>query len=243
MSKFIIFIPLLFIISCTTPISQQETGIVSQDTVPKTLSKKTSPYTATIIDSILHDERDQQQYKVKRFDNLWWMIENLNYAATDNIFFKDTRIETASHCLDNSSDNCKKYGRLYSFNAAQNACPRGWRLPNLNEWLYLTKNYSNCYLDETSKTEFYRDTLPIYNPVSGSNAIYQTQYKRLYFYPIIKSSMAQYWATTSKTYRNICVYQIDIEKCKTSSAIVGTSLSTSTQKRFYPCRCVKEVDN
>jgi uncharacterized protein (TIGR02145 family) len=52
-----------------------------------------------------------------------WMAENLNYQ-TSNL----------SWCYDNSTYNCDKYGRLYDWNTAKTACPKGWHLPTLNEW-------------------------------------------------------------------------------------------------------------
>jgi uncharacterized protein (TIGR02145 family) len=50
------------------------------------------------------------------------MAENLNYK-TDS-----------SWCYDNNPDNCKKYGRLYTWDAAMKACPDGWHLPDTAEW-------------------------------------------------------------------------------------------------------------
>jgi uncharacterized protein (TIGR02145 family) len=50
------------------------------------------------------------------------MAENLNYNSGK------------SWCYGNNSANCEKYGRLYSWNDAQSACPAGWRIPNKEEW-------------------------------------------------------------------------------------------------------------
>jgi uncharacterized protein (TIGR02145 family) len=50
------------------------------------------------------------------------MAENLNYAVE------------GSKCYNDSISNCDKYGRLYDFDMAQNACPSGWHLPNNAEW-------------------------------------------------------------------------------------------------------------
>ncbi len=60
-----------------------------------------------------------------------WMSENLNYV-TDS-----------SSCYDNDASNCAAYGRLYSFQDAENACPSGWRLPTKNDWTTLI-NYAGC---------------------------------------------------------------------------------------------------
>jgi len=57
-----------------------------------------------------------------KIGDLTWMAENLN-RNTDN-----------SWCSDNDDSNCARYGRLYTWDAAMNACPAGWRLPDTTEW-------------------------------------------------------------------------------------------------------------
>jgi len=54
-----------------------------------------------------------------------WMKNNLKIATLD------------SWCYGNYPDNCSKYGRLYTWNAAQTACPSGWHLPSAEEWTAL----------------------------------------------------------------------------------------------------------
>ena len=51
-----------------------------------------------------------------RIGNQVWMARNLN------------RDIGGSFCYDNDSLNCEKYGRLYTWKAAQYACPEGWRV-------------------------------------------------------------------------------------------------------------------
>jgi len=69
------------------------------------------------------DKRDGQVYRtVKMPDGKVWMAQNLNY-----------KIEN-SWCYDNDESNGDKYGRLYTWEAAQKACPTGWHLPYDVEW-------------------------------------------------------------------------------------------------------------
>ena len=56
-----------------------------------------------------------------------WTAENLN-CPTEGKF---------SVCYGNDPDNCDKYGRLYTWDAAMAACPSGWHLPNNEEWATL----------------------------------------------------------------------------------------------------------
>jgi hypothetical protein len=52
------------------------------------------------------------------------MAENLNHDIKP----------WKSWCYDDKDLNCEKYGRLYDWNAANKACPEGWRLPSQGEW-------------------------------------------------------------------------------------------------------------
>ena len=39
-----------------------------------------------------------------------------------------------SVCYNNDPANCNKYGRLYDWETAMKACPKGWHLPDNDEW-------------------------------------------------------------------------------------------------------------
>ncbi|MDR3000126.1 MAG: fibrobacter succinogenes major paralogous domain-containing protein [Fibromonadaceae bacterium] len=86
--------------------------------------------------SSFSDSRDGQEYKAAKIGQQVWMAGNLNYKTED------------SWCYDNEESNCEKYGRLYTWSAAKDACPDGWNLPSADEWNGLIKTVG----DKAAKT-------------------------------------------------------------------------------------------
>jgi uncharacterized protein (TIGR02145 family) len=80
---------------------------------------------AQIRDSII-DKRNGQLYHTVKIGKQWWMCENLNYETPN------------SFCYNKDTGNCHTYGRLYTYESAQDACPTGWHLPSHEEWTDLS---------------------------------------------------------------------------------------------------------
>ena len=78
------------------------------------------------------DNRDGKTYKIVQIGRQVWFAENLNYDVPD---------DTSDVCYENIAENCERYGRLYNWEAAKQACPAGWHLSTAAEWKTLV-NYA-----------------------------------------------------------------------------------------------------
>jgi uncharacterized protein (TIGR02145 family) len=108
---------------------------VSKASVAESVPETNTTDEAELSDSgILTDKRDGRKYRTVEIFGKRWMAENLNYR-TDS-----------SWCYKNADSNCAKYGRLYNWTAAMNACPAGWYLPSRSEWSRLSDS-----IDSTGK--------------------------------------------------------------------------------------------
>jgi uncharacterized protein (TIGR02145 family) len=105
-----------------------------------------------------------------------------------------------SYCYEDAEANCRRYGRLYTWESARRGCQSlgdGWRLPTDDEWRQLAKHYGGVYEDTNhdGKAAF---TALLIGGSSGFNALLggnrdsvNGQYARLEAHGI-------YW-TTSET--------------------------------------------
>ena len=77
------------------------------------------------VSSTIHSSR-------RMSDGKQWTTENLN-VNTD-----------ASYCYEDAELNCRRYGRLYTWESAQRGCQSlgdGWRLPTNDEWRKMAKHH------------------------------------------------------------------------------------------------------
>jgi uncharacterized protein (TIGR02145 family) len=75
-------------------------------------------------------------------DGVVWMTSNLS-------------VNTApSWCYGDTEANCRRYARLYTWEAAQRACQslgNGWRLPSDDDWRQMAKHYGGVHDDSDDR--------------------------------------------------------------------------------------------
>ena len=84
------------------------------------------------------DSREIQAYRTTLFEGQTWLSEDMDYYE-----YKDSLITNHSLCAKvvyKPDANFMIYGdcdgasRFYTFEAAKNVCPKGWRLPTRADW-------------------------------------------------------------------------------------------------------------
>ncbi len=75
----------------------------------------------TVNGMSMTDNRDNKTYKLMQIGGKLWMSQDINYNVAN------------SECYNEQEANCNTNGRLYTYNAAQKACPLGWHIPSREE--------------------------------------------------------------------------------------------------------------
>ena len=74
----------------------------------------------------IKDPRDGRNYQWMKIGKKTWLAENVKYIANPG-----------SWVYNNDTANVSLHGRLYTWNAAMNACPKGWGIPTDDDWALL----------------------------------------------------------------------------------------------------------
>ena len=95
-------------------------------------------------------------------DGKEWTTDNLNVNVDP------------SFCYDDAEQNCRRYGRMYTWASAQRACQSlgsDWRLPTDDEWRQMAKRYGGVSIDsaDEGKAAF---TALVSGGSSGFNAVF-----------------------------------------------------------------------
>ncbi len=118
-------------------------------------------------------------------DSNWWTLSNLNLDIP------------GSYCYNDSIMNCQKYGRLYTWEAAQNGCSLlgdGWHLPSTAEWNNLLEHFGGAFEESISNgknafEELLRTEKPTFGATLGGNRNTDGTYSRI-------EAHGFYWTST-----------------------------------------------
>jgi uncharacterized protein (TIGR02145 family) len=108
-------------------------------------------------------------------DGKQWTTHNLNVKTEP------------SYCYEDAELNCRRYGRLYTWESARQACQSlgsGWRLPTEDEWRQMAKHYGGVHEDSDDGGKAAYKSLLIggrsgFNAVLGGGRSDDGQYARL----------------------------------------------------------------
>jgi uncharacterized protein (TIGR02145 family) len=158
------------------------------------------------------DPRDGKTYKTINIAGQVWMAENLSYLTK------------FSWCYNNSKKNCNQYGRLYTWEAANIACPVGWHLPSKEEFETLLNNLGG-------------DGNKAYNLlIQGGNSGFSVSFGG--FRNGIKAfggigKFAEYWSSSPNGEQNAC--SMSINNIDLMAHISGNGRTSG-----YSVRCIKD---
>lgn len=174
------------------------------------------------------DKRDGQLYNwIRLKDNKIWMTQNLNYQFI------------SSSCYGNKQENCEKYGRLYSWEMAIKACPKGWRLPTDTEWWEMTNYYgkSQNYLRYQEANNEKGSGKKAYNElIQGGNSKFSAiiggyRYSDNKFYNI--GDYGIYWSNTEFDTSEAWYYRFSTKDKTLRRSVENKSLE-------FSCRCIHD---
>lgn len=96
----------------------------------------------------LLDKRNNKVYSTVVISNNVWTAQNIDFKTENDSIAQ-------SWCYNNDTLYCQKYGRLYNWEAAQKACPEGWRLPTADDWFELIEDHT-CEIEiNEGEPEYY----------------------------------------------------------------------------------------
>ena len=127
-------------------------------------------------------------------DGKEWTTSNLNVVTA------------GSYCYEDAEENCGRYGRLYTWDAARRACQslgEKWRLPTNDEWRQLATHYGGLR-DESNDEGRAAYTALVSGGNSGFNAVFggsriagENPYARLeahgFYWTASETSTARAW--------------------------------------------------
>ncbi|MEM6814349.1 MAG: FISUMP domain-containing protein [Bacteroidota bacterium] len=136
-----ILIRALFIASLITQVSAQQSREERNDKFFHTLGTFTDPRDGEVYKTITF-VRELHSGEIRRT----WYAENVKFKTP------------GSRCYKETGEYCNQFGRLYNYEQANLACPKGWHVPTIHEWKHLFHffggwHYSGKYLIEGKESD------------------------------------------------------------------------------------------
>lgn len=159
----------------------------------------------------------------KMADGKQWTTTNLNVNIDP------------SYCYQDDEANCRRYGRLYTWESAKRGCQSlgdGWRLPTDAEWRKMAKHYGG--IREDSKDEgkaAYKSLLSKgnsrFNALLGGGRSDDGQYARL-------EAHGFYWTATENDAVSAVFYNFGKGRLSLNRQ------SSGEKERAFSVRCIKD---
>jgi uncharacterized protein (TIGR02145 family) len=165
-----------------------------------------------------------QKYSSKRMaDGKHWMTRNLDVNVMP------------SYCYEEAELNCRRYGRLYTWESARRVCQSlgdRWRLPTDDEWRQLAKDYGGVSEDSADKGKAAYKALLAggnsgFNAVLGGGRDDAGQYARL-------EAHGFYWTASENDPANAFFYNFG------KGGLALHRQSGGEKERAFSVRCIRE---
>ena len=152
-----------------------------------------------------------QEYETVTIGSQTWMKHNLDRDLLGSV------------CYQNDSTNCQKYGRLYMWQAAIDACPEGFRLPTDQDWTILTDYLGGV---DSAATALKVGGSSGFDALMGGN--YQAEVN-IFSYRDIKG---YYWTATAFSFHTAWIRSFGAGQRNVKRTTIGKSF-------FFSVRCIK----
>jgi len=158
-------------------------------------------------------------------DGKEWTTYNLN-------------VKTAlSYCYEDAEQNCRQYGRLYTWEAARQVCQslgNGWRLPSDVEWRQMAKLYGGVSADSDERGKAAYKALFLggssgFDAILGGGRSEDGQYARL-------EAHGFYWTASENDPANAYYYNFG------RGGLALHRQSEGEKPRAFSVRCVRGAE-
>ena len=173
----------------------------------------------------IKDSRDREEYRYKTYNgSIGFGVKNKQVWLTDNMRYN---VENSSYYYTELTPaNQKRYGRYYTWEAAQKACPPGWRLPTDIEWQRLIHQIVQGGLPNNGASKVYKELAGgefyfggMMNWIKGTGRIEDFDQKSFF------------WTATAASNNEVWAYEFDQRKGTVSRIKLNPANAIA-------CRCI-----